>query len=134
MQKRLQIIFKTYCQGPFKKYSKRLPDVLQRCLHYIFKTFLRHLQNVFKMCLRCIFKLNTYSIRLQHIMETFRKDDYLQKDLPRLHVWKIYGQVINFPRVNSLDINKNLTNFKKKNFIKWQLLQMKSLLWKSGVR
>ena len=55
-----------------------------------------------------------FSRRIQHIFETYWKDEYLQKDLPRAHFWEIYDQGRNFPRVNFLDcIPKLLKQFFK---------------------
>ena len=50
------------------------------------------------------------SRRIQHIFETYYENVYLQKDLSRSHLWKIYGQGTKFPRVNSLDIPKLFKN------------------------
>ena len=93
---------KTSCQDVLKTTSKRLQDALQRCLQDIFKTFSRRI-----IKLNCfsspVFK--TSSRRIQYVFETNCEDEYLQRDLPRLHFWEIYGQGTKSPRVNSLHIS-----------------------------
>ena len=102
---------------PGKASSRRLQD--------IFKTY-QQVKLWMLIILQDIFYL---SRRIQHIFETFCKDGYLQKELPKPRFWEIYGQGIKFPRVNSLDIPKLFkNNFFKKQFIKWLLLQTISLL------
>ena len=119
--RRLEHVLKTswrYLQDVFKQ----LQDVLQRCLRDIFLTFSRHYQDVFKMYDQVnlfllahppyVFK--PFSRRIQHVFETYWKDEYLQKDLSRAHFWEIYDQGRNFPRVNFLDcIPKLLKQFFK---------------------
>ena len=39
---------------------------------------------------------------IQNISETYCKDGYLQKDLPKSHFWEIYGQCTNFARVRKV--------------------------------
>ena len=89
-------------------------------LQEVFKTSSRHFQNilqeVIKTSSRCIVKLkcvfqNVFrkpSRRIQHAFDTYWKSDYLENDLPRPHVWEIYGQCTNFPTMNSLDMPKFL--------------------------
>ena len=72
---RLQDIFKTFCKDLFKTFSKRIIRLKCSCYH------------VFKMT------------RIQRVSETYCKDGYLYKDLPRSHFWEIYGQCTNFARV-----------------------------------
>ena len=79
---RLQDVFKTSSKGLAKTSSKRLQDILQKCLP---KTSSTPFQDVFKMTLRCI----------QNISGTYCKNGYLQRDLPRSHLWEIYGRLKN---------------------------------------
>ena len=77
---------------------------------------------------------STSSRPIQHVFETYCEDDYLQKDFPWSHFWEIYGQDVKFPRVNSLDIPILFSTVFLKHFMKWLLLQTKTLLLKAGVR
>ena len=67
LEKRLQYIFKTSCNDIFKNFPRRIIKLKCSCSH-VFKMSSRHIQNV---------------------SETYRKDSYLQKDLPRSHFWEI---------------------------------------------
>ena len=40
--------------------------------------------------------------RIQNDSDTYCKDGYLQKDLPRSHFWEIYGQCTKFARVTKV--------------------------------
>lgn len=105
MPRHLQNVFKTSCKGAFKT---SLRGVCKMCLW--------NPQEVFKMCdqlklfflTRLEYAFKTFSRLIQHIFERCCDDDYLQKGLPRPHVWEIYDQGTNFPRVNDLDIQKLL--------------------------
>ena len=48
------------CNDVFKTSSKRLQDILERCLEGLFKTFSRGLLDVFKTPARCLIKLNCF--------------------------------------------------------------------------
>ena len=85
--RRLQDIFKTYCQDIFKTSSIRLQDALRKRLQNIFKMSSRHFEDVFKTssrniqdilqkCLQDVFK--TYHqfklfllTRLREVFNTF---------------------------------------------------------------
>ena len=87
----------------FKTSSRRLDeDVFKtssRHLQDLFKTFSKRLQDVFKTSCKDLFKMfskrivNTF---LKNVSESYCKDGYLQKDLPKSHLWEIYGQRTNF--------------------------------------
>ena len=80
-------------------FSRRLEDVFNK-YPQVKMFFLVRLQDVFK----------TFSRLIQYVFETYSKDDYIHKDLPRPHFCEISGQGTTFPRVNTLDINSLLQN------------------------
>ena len=96
----------------FKTSSMHLKDVFWRRLPDVFKTFLTFLQDVFKTYSRRLEKMfsrrfqdvsssytafvHTSSRSIQHVSETYCKDGYLYRDLPRSHFWEIYGQCTKF--------------------------------------
>ena len=103
-----QDVIKTSCKKVFKTSSRHFEDV--------FKTFSRHLQHVLPRRLQDVFKtyhqvkrflLNTSSRLIQHVSKTYRKDGYLQKDLPSTilrYLWSVYK------------ICKNVKNFSSFSF------------------
>ena len=114
--RRLEDDWKTFLQDALKASWKRLEDVLQKHVEDILKTSSRRFEHVFKTSSRCLakmsqdvfktyhqiklFLLNTLlNTSIQHVSETYCKDGYLQRDLPRSHFWEIYGQRTKFARV-----------------------------------
>ena len=101
--------------------SRRFQNVLPRCCKNVFKTSSRQIgkmswrklktfsTRIIKLncCCEHVFKMT--SRRIQHVFETFWEDDYLQKYLPRSHLWEIYDQGTK----NPLDIPKLLKQFFK---------------------
>ena len=101
--------------------SRRFQNVLPRCCKNVFKTSSRQIgkmswrklktfsTRIIKLncCCEHVFKIT--SRRIQHVFETFWGDDYLQKYLPRSHLWEIYDQGTK----NPLDIPKLLKQFFK---------------------
>ena len=114
--RRLQCVFKTSCQYVFNI----LQDVFNTSLRHLQDVWSRHLQDLLKTSSRRLAKMSsrhlqdvfkTYSRRFQDVFNTFKtycEEDYLQKNLPRPHVWQSYGHGTNFPWVNSLNIPKHL--------------------------
>ena len=96
--KSFQDVFKTFCQDVVKTYSRHLQDAL---------TF----RFIIKLKCSCWHIFRTYSRRIQHVFERYCEDNYLQKDLCRLHFCEIFGRSTKFPRVKSLDIPKLLKQF-----------------------
>ena len=113
--RRLQDVSKTPNKNVLKTSSKRLKTSWRR----LAKMSSRHLQDFFKIYYQLkLFLLihlqevcQTSSRRIQHGFETYLEDDYLWKNLCRLHFWDIYGQDTKFPKVNSLGIPKLLKGF-----------------------
>ena len=117
--RRLQDVFKTFCQVVFKMFSRRPQDVLQKSLQDNFKTFWRRLQDAFKTSSRClskkiqgVFKTSSrpFSKRLQDIFNTSSRRSegvfntssrHLQDVLQRClwDVFKMYRQVNCFRRL-----------------------------------
>ena len=87
--RRLQDVFKTFCEDAFKTSCKN-----------VFKTSSRHFQDVFKFHYQVKLFLLT---RLHDVLDfdTYCEDDYLQKNFPRLHFSGNYGQGKIFPRVSN---------------------------------
>ena len=46
--------------------------------------------------------------QIQEVFETYCKNDYLQRDLPKSHYGEDFGQGTKFQTLNSLDIPKLL--------------------------
>ena len=120
--------------------SRRLHSIFETSCKDVLNTSSKRFQDVFKM--HDNVKLFLLIRRIQLVYDTYCKDDYLQKDLPRIHLWEIYGQGTNFPRVDFLDILKLLEYFVnwmfmksrevfKWMFMKWMFLEINVLLLKS---
>ena len=107
----LQDIFKTSCQDVFKTFSERLHGVFQKRLQYIFKTSSRRLAKISSRRFKDVSSNETVLVNkslvcIQHVSNTYCKDGYLQKDLPRSHFWEIYGQCTKLAR--EIKISQNL--------------------------
>ena len=87
--RRFEDVFKTYTRCLTKMSSRRLQNVFKTPCKNVFKTSSR----------RCCYLLKTSSRPIQHVSDTYCKDSYLQKDLPRPHFREIYGQCAKFARV-----------------------------------
>ena len=100
---------------------RRLQDLSKTPSKRLAKMSSGHLEDVFKMSHQVKLSLSTrlqeviktFSRQIQNVFEKYCENNYLQKDLPRLHFWEIHGQGTNFLRVNFLDIPKLLENFFK---------------------
>ena len=85
----------------------------------VFKTSSRRLQDV---SFSHTVPVNTSSVLALDMFSTFfrctAKTIYLQKDLPRSHLWEMYRQGTNFPRVNPVELSKQFKTVFLKYFIK----------------
>ena len=96
LPRRLQYIFKTSCKNVFKTSSRHLQDVFKTSSRRHVKMSSRRFQDLSSIWTVLV---NTSSRRIQYVSETYCKEGYLQKDLPRSHFWEIFGQCTKFARV-----------------------------------
>ena len=92
LQRRLQDVF---IKSNIFVLVKRLQDVFKDVL----KTFSRRTIKINCSSYR-VFKMS--SRRIQNVSETFSKDGYLWKELPRSHFWEIYVQCTKCARVKKV--------------------------------
>ena len=128
--RRLQNLYWTSCKNVFKVSSRRFEDVFKTSSRRLAKMSPRRFKDISSSY--CFF--NTSSRSIQHVSETYCKGSYLQKDLPRSHLWNgrctKFARVIKTSEVLVFHFTARFSGCLKRHFVTWSIIYSGFLLRK----